>query len=589
MAEPYISTRNGKQYMYRATSHYSQEKRGPVAETEYMGQVVDGKLVPKRGYFYDEKTREFGPINASMQSSDAGGVKDTALTSKIFGDAYFLNALQKRLSLRDDLKTSFGPELGDRILAVAMAYTVMPCALMHIEEIIERRCIPELLGLPSDIDFSSPRLSELTTEIGGLESAMESFFAKRLDAEDGLLIYDLTSETSYSVRNSLCEWGRNKDHLPAKQVNVGLVTNKGGRPVMFRLFPGSMADVSTLNRLVEDMKRLKDSKDMTLVMDRGFISVKSIYALFKKKMDFVAPLTIRDAPVFRSIIKGIIASIESVKHRVIHNGKVYSLYTTHLGVRKCKDANKNTRQTVWEDPDGYELVGEDDEIYSSCEYYLDVFGFHDAEAAAEEVSGMDLALDGIMKDLNGTYPRNPAESFKRAAGKYASLLEWTMGEDGMQLSVKQNAHTFAANRKGIFIMIAPSDPERKWQSILDSYAVRDVIEDVFMEGKVKGDGRTPRSGDRKVINGMMLIRMVAMIMKVEMLKRISEVADDKKIKPADKPRNLSRRTPEDLLASLSNIERIYGKGWSHLTEITRDNRLVFKMFDIGPTKGLIEY
>ena len=159
----------------------------------------------------------------------------------------------------------------------------------------------------------------------------------------------------------------------------------------------------------------------------------------------------------------------------------------------------------------------------------------------------------------------------------------------MQLSVKQNAHTFAANRKGIFIMIAPSDPERKWQSILDSYAVRDVIEDVFMEGKVKGDGRTPRSGDRKVINGRMLIRMVAMIMKVEMLKRISEVADDKKIKPADKPRNLSRRTPEDLLASLSNIERIYGNGWSHLTEITRDNRFVFKMFDIGPTKGLIEY
>ena len=589
MAEPYISTRNGKQYMYRATSHYSQEKRGPVAETEYMGQVVDGKLVPKRGYFYDEKTGEFGPIDGSMQASGAGGVKDTALTSKIFGDAYFLNALQKRLSLRDDLKTSFGPELGDRILAVAMAYTIMPCALMHIEEVIERRCILELLDLPADIDLSSPRLSELTAKIGDLDSAMESFFAKRLNAEDGLLIYDLTSETSYSTHNSLCEWGRNKDHLPAKQVNVGLVTNKDGRPVMFRLFSGSTADISTLNRLVEDMKRLKDGEDMTLVMDRGFVSVKSIYALFKKKMDFIAPMAIRDAPVFRSIINGIIASVESVKHKAIHNGKVYSLYTTHLGVRKCKDANKTMRQTVWEDPDGYELVGEGDEIYSSCEYYLDVFGFHDAEAAAEEVNGMDLALNGIMKDLNGTHPRKPAESFKRSAGKYASLLEWTMGEDGMQLSVKQNAHTFAANRKGIFIMIAPSDPERKWQSILDSYAVRDVIEDIFMEDKVKGDGRTPRSGDRNVINGRMLIRMIAMIMKVEMLKRISEVADDKKIKPADKPRNLSRRTPEDLLASLSNIERIYGKGWSHLTEITRDNRLVFKMFNIGPTKGLIEY
>ena len=80
-----------------------------------------------------------------------------------------------------------------------------------------------------------------------------------------------------------------------------------------------------------------------------------------------------------------------------------------------------------------------------------------------------------------------------------------------------------------------------------------------------------------------------MMMKVEMIWRISEVADDKRIKAADKPRNIGKRTPEGLLASLSNIERVEGDGWSHLTEITRDNRLVFDMFDVGPTKGLIEY
>ena len=43
------------------------------------------------------------------------------------------------------------------------------------------------------------------------------------------------------------------------------------------------------------------------------------------------------------------------------------------------------------------------------------------------------------------------------------------------------------------------------------------------------------------------------------------------------------------MASLSNIERVEGNGWSHLTEITRDNRLVFSMFDVGPTKGLIDF
>ena len=169
------------------------------------------------------------------------------------------------------------------------------------------------------------------------------------------------------------------------------------------------------------------------------------------------------------------------------------------------------------------------------------------------------------------------------------MLEWIMGEDGMHLTVKQNAHTFAANRKGVFIMIAPADRDRTATAILDSYEVRDVIEDVFMEDKVKGDGKTPRSGDRETIKGRALIRMVAMMMKVEMIWRISEVADDKRIKAADKPRNIGKRTPEGLLASLSNIERVEGDGWNHLTEITRNNRMVFDMFDVGPTKGLIEY
>lgn len=44
-----------------------------------------------------------------------------------------------------------------------------------------------------------------------------------------------------------------------------------------------------------------------------------------------------------------------------------------------------------------------------------------------------------------------------------------------------------------------------------------------------------------------------------------------------------------MLASLSKIEKVQGNGWKHLTENTRDNRLVFNIFDVGPTKGLIEF
>lgn len=170
----------------------------------------------------------------------------------MFGDAYLLMVIQKRLHIRDHLRTSFGPEIGDILMAVSMAYTISPSALMHMEDIIDRRCIKEMLDLPEDLDLSSPRLSELTKDVGRMEREKEEFFAKRLDAEDGLLEYDFTSESTYSVRNPKVEWGRNKDHIPTKQINLGLVTNRVGMPLMFRLFPGSTADVATLKCLVDD-------------------------------------------------------------------------------------------------------------------------------------------------------------------------------------------------------------------------------------------------------------------------------------------------------------------------------------------------
>lgn len=81
--------------------------------------------------------------------------------------------------------------------------------------------------------------------------------------------------------------------------------------------------------------------------------------------------------------------------------------------------------------------------------------------------------------------------------------------------------------------------------------------------------------------------MVSMIMTMDILHRISEYANDKKIPAKNKPRDIAKRTPRSLLGSLSNIDIIEGDGWREMTEVTKDNRLIFKMFDIGPPKGII--
>ncbi len=576
--------RDGKQYVYRSTSHYSEEKKGPVSEVEYMGVMKDGKLKPKRGYFYDEETKEFGPIELTPAIRE--GVPDRVVRrTKRFGDVYLLMALQKRLGILDDLVLAFGSELGRTIMAVAMAYAIRPAALMHIESTIERRYIPEILGLDPDTDFSSQRMSELTRAIGSDDESMYAFFHRRIQGSEGEFIFDLTTETSYSARNPMVEWGRNKDRIPAKNINLGLVCDRVGRPLMFYTYPGSMADIVTLRRVVRDVKAL-GGKDSTLVMDRGFVSTGSLYDLMEERMDFLVPMTLGDNPVLKGIVTELTSLCGNVDHTVVHGGCSYTLLVTQLGIRRNRGGNTD-RVTVWEDPDGYDLVAEGDQEFGSCEHFIDVFTFRDTAAAGSAVANMDVILNDMINMLEGTKPRNPQKRFEKVTGALHNLLQWDLDEDKrMHLRVKQNAHTFAANRKGVFMMVTPAGTGRTTEWVLDTYECRDMIEDTFLQDKSEGDGRTPRSGDRETIEGRTFIRMVSMIMTVDIKNRLAEYCADRSVKPKDKPRNISHRTPESLLESLDNIEIIEGKGWREMTEPTKDNRLIFKMFDVGPPKDI---
>lgn len=582
MLEPYIIEKAGKKYMYRCTSHYSAEKRAPVSETEYMGTIVDGKLRPKKGYYYDEVTGEFGPIVPKAPSAESS----SKMSTKRFGDAYLLDALQKRMGILEDLTRSFGDRDGRLVMAYAMAYCINPCAMQHMETVINKRTIPELLGISPDTDFSSQRVSELTRRLGEDTAGMDDFFRYRISGTEGEYVFDLTSESTYSARNPQAEWGRNKDHLKLRQVNLGLVTDKRGRPLMFYTYPGSVADITTLERMVSDVRRLGGG-DSTLIMDRGFVSPGSVMYLLEHRMDFVMPMIIADNPVMKALVTSVLGKVGSVDHTHVHDGRSYTVHCAQMGVRVQKEGNISKRNTVWEDPDGYDLILEGDAEFGSCDGYLDVFVYRDVESAGAETAGMDVALEGIIKDAARLRPRDPAKAFARIAGKYANLLEWSVDETKhLILKVRQNAHTFAANRKGIFVMITPADSGRDWRQMLECYDCRDIVEDAFLEDKAEGDGRTPRSGDAEIIRGRTLIRMVSLIMTMEMIAESKEYENAHRTRAELKPKGLGKRTPRMYLDSLSNIEMIYGNGWKQMTEVTKDDRLIFKMFNVGPPKGL---
>lgn len=174
-------------------------------------------------------------------------------------------------------------------LTLAMNYATRPRALTHIQSWYEGIALYE--GHP-DLPLSSQSLSRMLSRIG--ESTANLEFSRRLIqriSTCSTLVYDITSLSSYSQNISLLEYGYNRNGLDLPQINLSLIVDKDlGIPVMYDLYPGSIADVSTLKNTVKKIKS-QGVRDYTLLMDRGFFSTDNIDQMISADLSFIIPPT----------------------------------------------------------------------------------------------------------------------------------------------------------------------------------------------------------------------------------------------------------------------------------------------------------
>jgi transposase len=83
------------------------------------------------------------------------------------------------------------------------------------------------------------------------------------------------------------KYGKNKEHDPLPQINLALLFgDQSMLPVCYRLLPGNIADVKTIENLLKELDFL-DIQKLNLVMDRGFYSESNINELFKNHHKFL--------------------------------------------------------------------------------------------------------------------------------------------------------------------------------------------------------------------------------------------------------------------------------------------------------------
>lgn len=119
----------------------------------------------------------------------------------------------------------------------------------------------------------------------------EALFARHRDlfTELDLVFFDTTSLYFCGQGGqTIGRRGRSKDRRPdCRQMVLGLVLTRDGRPVCSEMWPGNVADVTALEAVAERLQRRFGIRSVCLVADRGMISKATMAAIEARGWQYI--------------------------------------------------------------------------------------------------------------------------------------------------------------------------------------------------------------------------------------------------------------------------------------------------------------
>jgi len=157
-----------------------------------------------------------------------------------------------------------------------------PSSELHVaEDWYRSTALEDLLGVKVEQIYDE-RLYRALDRVLPHKEALEKHLVTRLgelfQIEYDLLLYDVTSTYFEGVGDpEICKRGYSRDHRSdCVQVNVALVVTREGIPLGYEVFAGNVADVETVEEIVETMESRYGKAQRVWVMDRGMVSAENI-------------------------------------------------------------------------------------------------------------------------------------------------------------------------------------------------------------------------------------------------------------------------------------------------------------------------
>lgn len=511
--------KNGRYYLYEVDAEWDPEKKRSKQKRKYLG-VCD-----KDGNLVSESKRS-----------------QTIQCSPVYGPYHLFVQLAEESGLAPALRDVYGEEDGNRLLAMAILGIADPCSVRQMKSVVEDTYVRELLGL--EWSFEQSEVCRFLQTVGHDTGRRERLFS-RLAPRGGSVVFDIVCLGTDSECLEYAEVGR-KTHLTgSRQFNMGMIHSmEDGLPFCYRTYPGSVADVSTLDNIVSDLSSMGCSP-VELIMDRGFFSFDNIAMMIRRESGFTVPVPAR-TNIHKTLISESVGEIVSPNNSDYLAGNVVRGYETF--VRLTEDSFENA--------DG------------NFDGAIRAVVFQDDARRTKEINTLYSRIHDLESKVSGTpYDRFLVKKLSKREAETAEMLEFAAADDGSTVVTRRRKSISAKeNRCGRFAVLTTSD--LPWKDLLIQYRLRNGVEYDFSQ--LQSDlfvGITGKS-DQDSAEGGLLVNFLSLRLRLTLIQRIKASSLEGKCWVPDVLNTLRK-------LKISKI----GDNW-RLNEVTKSQRDIFKALGV---------
>jgi transposase len=229
------------------------------------------------------------------------------------------------------------------------------------------------------------------------QTALINFARNGLNDSLRLVFYDVTTLAFDSqIKMGLKDFGFSKDHrFQDVQIVVGLVVNRDGFPLYFDVFNGKTFEGRTFIPVVEKIKDLLNSPDLTVIADAAMIGKLNIEELNNRHIGFIVGARLGNIP--KQLQKKISESVLGKdKGTTTVNYLDHRLICQYLNSRAAKDQSDREKQLE----KAKRIINSPSKITGRFKFVETVNGKYEVNVALVEKAKMLEGIKGYLTNTN---------------------------------------------------------------------------------------------------------------------------------------------------------------------------------------------